>query len=488
MPLALQADLTLVDDRLVPGVVVRIGRDGCIASVEGAGVSQEISTASELVAHRPGAEVSPPSRTQVHRLRGRILLPGFVNAHSHAFQRLLRGRTEHRAHGSSDDFWSWREAMYRATEMLRPEEIEAVSRFAFLEMKLAGFTHVVEFHYLHNQQGGRRYADPNEISRRVLEAAAEAGIGITLLRVAYQRGGPGQPAVPPQLRFIEPDAERFLEDTQSLASFCSLDRCRPVQVGIAAHSVRALSVPYLKALAAGRGGCIVHAHVSEQPKEVQACMAETGRRPLELLDECGLVDSRFTAVHATHLGPGEAERLGRKGAGACICPTTERNLGDGLPDLEELLAAGAFLAIGSDSQVRIDPFAELRMLEDGERLRSGRRNVLAPKSGQEVAPVLIRAGAEGGARAAGLKAGRIAPGQRADLVSLDLDDPALVGLAEEEGDAGVLLSNIVLGGHPRMVKDLWIGGRQEVHDGECLRWARAAEEYKAVGRRIFGRG
>ncbi len=470
MARALQADLTLIDGQLVPGVVVRVARDGRIVSVEEA-------------AHRTPAEGDLP----VQRLRGKALLPGFVNAHSHAFQRLLRGRTEYRAHGrDGDDFWSWREAMYRASERLDPDDMEAVCRFTYLEMKLAGFTHVAEFHYLHHAPRGARYADPIEMSRRVLAAADFAGIGITLLRVAYQRGGADQPPSPEQLRFVDPDPDAYFAALEATEAACADDGTRPVSAGIAAHSVRALDGDYLRALAAGARVRVVHAHASEQPKEIEQCLAETGRRPIEHLADCGLLTERFSAVHATHLGDGEAQLLGDAGATAVICPTTERNLGDGLPNLPDLVKAGVSLAVGTDSHARIDPFAELRQLEDGERLRTGRRNVLAPAAGEHVAPAVFAAAAAGGARAAGLQAGAIAAGLRADLIAVDLDDPSLGGLVGTKNAETAILAALALGGHTRLISDVWVGGRHEVRGGECLRYRQAAEAYRAVVDKVFG--
>jgi formimidoylglutamate deiminase len=481
----LQAELTLIDGKLRRGVTVRVGRDGRIDSVEGPDGATAHSR-SELPAVSPAFEQSTRGAPSAKRLRGRALLPGFVNAHSHAFQRLLRGRTEHRAHGvQGDDFWSWREAMYRVTDVLTPEDLEAVCRLAFLEMKLAGFTHVVEFHYLHHQPGGRPYADPAELARRVAAGAEFAGIGLTLLRVAYQRSGPGVNPNPQQLRFVDRDPDAYVRHLDATTSALGAGD-RQVQVGIAAHSVRALDGDYLRALAAMSGDRPVHAHVSEQPREIALCLEENGMRPMEFLGACGLISPRFTAVHATHLGPGEAEILGSAGGGACICPTTERNLGDGLPNLVSLRESGVSLSIGSDSHARIDPFAELRQLEDGERLRTLSRNVLADGPGDQVAPALFDAATVGGARAAGFGEWGIRAGARADLVSISLDDPALAGLGGTAGGDAALLGGLVLGGHPRMVKDVWVAGRHEVFDGECLRWQQAVDGYRAVVEKIFG--
>ena len=209
---------------------------------------------------------------------------------------------------------------------------------------------------------------------------------------------------------------------------------------------------------------------------------------MEFVDQLGLVSPRFTAIHATHLGPGEAELLGSRGAGVCVCPTTERNLGDGLPDLEALVAAGVPLSVGSDSQARIDPFAELRGLEEGERLRRRVRNCLAPPGGGELAPVLFEIAAGGGASCAGLAAGQIAPGYRGDLIAIDLEDRALVGTGEGSPAGEAMLASLFLSGNSSLVRDVWIGGRHLVEDGLLLRWATAAEEYREVAGRVWKGG
>jgi formimidoylglutamate deiminase len=479
-PPALAADWTLVDGRLLRDCVLRLDDGGRIASVE----------------------VAPAlaDGTPVQRLRGRVLLPGFVNAHSHAFQRLMRGRTEFRsavgeAGSAPDDFWSWRAAMYALTESLSPDDIEIVSQFAYMEMLRAGFTHVAEFHYLHHGDGGAPYADAIETSRRVLAAAGHAGIGVTLLRVAYQRGGWRSGASREQLRFCDRDPEvyaRRLDDTRSACMSAERDSrgLRPVRAGIAAHSVRALDGEWLRALgrlaSSGAAPLPLHAHVAEQAREVEQCFGETGRSPVQHLADCGLLGPRFTAVHATHLEAGEAGLLGDARAAACICPTTERNLGDGLPALEPLHAAGVTLCLGSDSHARIDPFAELRGLEDGERLRTRRRNVLVGERGQ-VAPVLFAAAAAGGARSLGLDAGEIAPGQRADLVALRIDeDPALAGAATSSRDGDALFATLMLAGTASLVSDVWVGGSPVVEDRSIRGWDAARRAFEAVAARYGG--
>jgi len=488
--LSLRADLALIDGRFERDVVVHVGPDGLIEEIERRGRGQHgdtsVMTITEAADSIPG-DFSTSPRRGVHRLRGKALLPGFCNAHSHAFQRLLRGRTERRSPGrSGDDFWSWRGAMYRITQNLQPEDVEVVSRMAFMEMLRAGYTHVAEFHYLHNQVGGQPYDDPAELSLRVLEAAETAGIGITLLRVAYQRGGPGVASSSEQRRFTDLVPDRYFAALEATEELAAPHARRPVLVGMAAHSVRALDASYLRELAsiADQGERLLHAHVSEQPKEIELCLEEHGKRPTELLADCGLLSERFTAVHATHLEPSEAKLLGEVGAGVCVCPTTERNLGDGLPILADLVDAGVALSIGSDSQTRIDPFAELQGLEDGERLRTGGRNCLVQADGR-LAPNLLTMGTSGGLRAAGLPAAGISVGCRADLVAVDISDPSLAGVNIGADSEEALLAALFLAGHAAIVRDVWVGGRHLVEDGTMLRWDSALEDYRRVAQKIW---
>ena len=490
MAVSLRADFTLIDGRLESGVVLHVGRDGLIEDIErrskGHHHDPSVMTISQDVSSLP-TDFSTSAQRGVHRLRNRLLLPGFCNTHSHAFQRLMRGRTERRLMGrSGDDFWSWRSAMYRITENLLPDEVEVVSRFAFMEMLRAGYTHVAEFHYLHNQVGGQPFDDGSELSQRVLEAAETAGIGITLLRVAYQRGGPGLAPSAEQRRFTDPSIEKYLEALEATEACADPHGRRPVSVGMAAHSVRALDEDWLRQLAAmsAAEGRQLHAHVSEQPLELEQCLEEHGKHPVQALADFGLLSDRFTAVHATHLVDGEAALLGEAGASACICPTTERNLGDGLPALRDLLDAGVGLCVGSDSQARIDPFAELAGLEDGERLRTGARNHLVDEDGA-VAPTLLRIGSQLGRRSAGLPSGGIAVGERADLVAIDLTEPAFAGVYSGADPEAALLAAVVFGGHAGSVKDVWVGGRQVVEEGTMLRWDSALEDYRKVVKRIW---
>ncbi len=480
MPSSYKADYTLIDGRLRRDVVVHVDAEGRISGTEPWPLERGGGSAAGPAELGVSGAFSQAGR-RVQLLPDRVLVPGFVNAHSHSLRRLLRGRTEYRPAGvSDDDAQSWRRAMNRAARSLDPAAVEAVAAFAFTEMVLAGFTHVAEFHSLHHQADGTPYSDPLELTRRVLAGADRAGIGTTLLRVAYQRGGVEVPLTQERRRLVDPSPEayaRALEDTFALER---PDDTRPVRVGIAAHSVRALDREWLTRLAELSDGRMVHAHVAEHPLEVERCVAEHGLRPVQLLAELGLLSERFTAVHATHLDPTEVRLLGEAAVTACICPTSERNMGGALPPLSQLLEAGVELAVGTDSNVRIDPFAELRGLEDGERRRLGRRNALLAGDGMEAggARTLFAVGSSG--RAVGAGPGGIAAGQRADLVSLSIDDPALAGIAEGDGREDALLAALVLGGASHLVTDVWIGGRRVVRDGVHLRWDAVRSRYREV--------
>lgn len=352
----------------------------------------------------------PPEGVPVTRLPGLAVLPGFVNSHSHAFQRLLRGRAERPEPAAS--FWTWRAQMYRLVEQLTPPTFEAATTLAYREMRDAGFTRVKEFHYLHHGPGGTPYAQPNELALRVVQAARAAGVRVELERVVYLRGE-------------HPAQARFRDATLDLAlARCSALRTETdVPVGIAPHSVRAVDGQGFRACArwAADAGAELHAHVAEQPREVAECVAETGRRPVELLAELQVLGPRTVGVHLTHLEPHEVRLIGASGTTACLCPTTEANLGDGLPDLDGFLAAGAPLAIGSDSQAHIDPFLELRAVEYHGRLRALARTRTSP----------------GALLAAALE--RHTPGDEARWVGVRLEHPLIADVpAERLADALVL--------------------------------------------------
>lgn len=329
-----------------------------------------------------------------------LRLPAFSTAHSHAFQRGMRGLAQRPGPAGTDDFWSWRTAMYDLAMSLDPARIHAISKVAFDELRAAGVLTVGEFHYVHHQPDGTPYDDRTVMSDAVVRAAKDAGLRVALLRSIYHRGGPGVPAAHAQRRFSDPSLDDALRDVDALRARYRGDP--DVTVGIAPHSVRAVPPSWLAPIAeyARAHDLPVHMHVAEQPGEVASCVAETGKRPVELVAEAGLPSPRFVAVHATHLMPHEARLLGEAGAFACINPTTERDLGDGHPDVTALRDAGCRLCTGIDSHVLTDPFEDMRGVELGERLRTLLR-VTMRDEGPTVAERLWDAASHEGARACG---------------------------------------------------------------------------------------
>ena len=413
--------------------------------------------AVELLGDRIGRVGPLPAdvdASQVERLRGKVLLPGFVNAHSHAFQRGLRGHVQHRAThgpGADDSFWTWREAMYGLADTLDPDTVEQVSTLAFKEMVAAGFTTVGEFHYLHHQPDGTPYDEPDELAHRVIAAAKTAGIRLVLLYVAYARAGFGVAANPRQRRFLH----RSPDDV--LAAVLRLQRSDgSVRIGLAPHSIRACPADWLRAFApfASSGG-VIHAHVDEQPAEVAASLAEHGHRPVHVFEDAGLLTPTFSAVHLTHPDDAEIAALSQAGGSVVACPTTELDLGDGFLPAQRL-DGRVGLCIGTDSHASIDPYAELRAIEWHARALSGHRNVLQPLSDWEprdgLAARLLSIGAAGGARALDVDAGEIVAGKLADLVAMDV--------TRIEFASARLLPALVFNGSPAAVSDVWIGGRR----------------------------
>jgi formimidoylglutamate deiminase len=328
-----------------------------------------------------------------------LALPAFATAHSHAFQRGMRGKAQRPGPNGTDDFWSWREAMYSLAERLDPESIHRISSVAYAELHRRGVRTVGEFHYVHHQSGGIPYDDRTVLADAVIAAAKDAGLRIAMLRVVYNRAGVGRPAEGAQTRFSDARLDDALRDVDTLAARYRDDP--HVRVGIAPHSVRAVPQEWLREIAVFSNDrkLMTHMHVAEQRAEIEACVAETGRRPVELVADCGLLSPRFVAVHATHLAPHEASMLGRERSFVCLCPTTERDLGDGLPDVTALVASGARLSVGVDSHVVTSPLEDIRAIETGERLRLERR-VTLPVDGT-LAAFLWEVGSHESARACG---------------------------------------------------------------------------------------
>jgi len=389
------------------------------------------------------------------RLKGRALLPGMVNAHSHAFQRVIRGRTEHRSQHSTDSFWTWREQMYAAANALEPDGVYAASRLAFLEMALTGITAVGEFHYIHHSRDGSPYSDPNLLEREVIRAARDVGIRIALLRVAYARAGYQTEPNPQQIRFIEDSPDIYLKNLEQLLDVND----DMAWIGVAPHSVRAVPLDYLKTIVAfaNERALPVHMHVAEQLAEVSASIAEYGRSPVALLETEGLLSKRFTAVHAIHVTPKAIAALARSGAFVCACPTTERNLGDGVVPADAYFDGGVRIALGSDSQIQIDLLEDARELEYHLRLQKMERNLLAPM----LAERLFDCATINGAASIGFDGGRIKPGAPADFFTVDLNDLSIAGSAPDD-----LLTNIVFSLARTAVRDVVVAGKRIVENGK----------------------
>ena len=386
-----------------------------------------------------GRIVEIGSTADGERLLERALAPGFVNDHSHSFQRGLRGTVERiepsRPH---DDFWTWREQMYALAEGLTPESMHEVSRRCYEELLSAGYTSVTEFHYVHHRSDGTPYEDPNALAKAVVLAAEDTGIRLLLLPVAYARGG-----VP---RFREASVEAFLQRVDTLSEWSEGGPL--VEVGVAAHSVRAVPRRWLEEIGsyARREDLPVHIHADEQPREIEECKAEHGLRPVVLLAQTGFLGPRTTIIHATHADARELDLLSEHGASVCACPTTEGNLGDGFLPAEEILKRDIRLSVGSDSHVRVDPFEELREIETNARRLSGRRNVLVSEGETSPTPWLLRAGWGRG----GLKAG-----DPADLIEIDLSHPSLADV-----EVGDLPSALVFGAGSAIVAGTWVAGER----------------------------
>jgi formimidoylglutamate deiminase len=383
------------------------------------------------------AELGPVTKGE--RLPGRALAPGFVNDHSHAFQRGLRGTVEQiepsRPH---DDFWTWRERMYGLADGLSPDSVREASRRCYGEMLSAGYTSVTEFHYVHHRPDGTSYRNPNALARAVALAAEDAGIRLFLLPVAYARGG-----LP---RFRDPTVRSFLHRVDDLREWA---KGRPlVEVGVAAHSVRAVPRGWLEEIGnyARNGGLPLHIHADEQEREIEECLSEHGVRPVELLAQTGFLGPGTTIVHATHADGRELDLLAAHGASVCACPTTEGNLGDGFLPAVGIRDRGIRLTVGSDSHVRVDPFEELREIETNARRMEGSRNVLVAEGEVSPTPYLLRAGWG----CAGLRVG-----DHADLIEVNLSHPSLSGV--EDGD---LPSALVFGAGSGVVAGTRVAGER----------------------------
>jgi formimidoylglutamate deiminase len=456
-------DLVYSEGRFASGVAIVCDSDGRVARI-----SQ-----------------SPDDLRSARRLPHRAILPGLVNVHSHSFQRAIRARTEHRTSADHDTFWTWREAMYHAATRLSPDDIYHVARMAFMEMLLSGITTVGEFHYLHHAPDGTPYEDRNLLAEHVVRAAQEAGLRIALQRTAYVRSGFQKAANPLQARFITTRVEDFIKDTDTLRD--SLATSYPPErawVSVAPHSVRAIPLPYLLDVAryAEARNLKVHMHVAEQPAEIEACEAEYGARPIALLRRHRILNDSFTAVHAIHLTEHEIEFLGEAKAKVCACPTTERNLGDGIGPTDLLASRGIGICYGSDSNVQIDLLEDARQLEYHVRLKLLQRAVLAPDTGVEsLAASLFDSATSVGAESVGAPAGDLRPGRLADFFAVDLNDPSIAGAGE-----GALLSNVVFSAERAAIREVFVGGKQVIEEGRHFLQDEIVARFAEVQRRLWG--
>jgi formimidoylglutamate deiminase len=357
------------------------------------------------------------------------VLPGLVDAHSHAFQRAMAGLAE-RSAGGNDDFWSWRDRMYTAANRITPRQLEAIAAFLYAELLQAGYTHVCEFHYLHNDAGGAPYADPLELSRAVARAARRTGIGLTLLPTLYMRSGFAATG-------LRDDQRRFASTPQSVLDMAQEVRAQAsdserITAGVALHSLRAVDRDAMREVALAAKDMPVHIHVAEQRREVEDCLAAHGQRPVEFLLSQVQVDERWNLVHATQATADELADLRRTGASIVLCPSTEANLGDGIFDLRSWMGQSGNWSIGSDSHVTRSWREELRLLEYSQRLNLRKRNVAAAAAvTQGSASALFQGALDGGAAAAGLPLGGLREGERADFVVVDRDAPELAGVPDD---------------------------------------------------------
>ncbi len=423
---------------------------------------------------------------EVVRLKGRAMLPGLVNSHSHAFQRVIRGRTEHRSQETRDSFWTWREMMYSAATRLEPEDIYDASRMAFLEMALCGITAVGEFHYLHRDTRGNPYDDPNLLAKEVIRAARDVGLRIALLRVAYARAGYKLAPNERQQRFIESAPEIYLQNHARLKADLERDKdeSKSAWTGLAPHSVRAVPLDYLREVAAygTEHQLPLHMHVAEQPAENAACVAEHGRTPVALLAGENILSERFTAVHAVHITSDEARLMGSAQSIVCACPTTERNLGDGIVPADLLAQSCVRVAFGTDSHTQIDLLEDARELEYHLRLARLERNVLAPESKDmsALAAQLFAGATVHGASSIGASSGALEINRPADFFTVELNDSSIAGAATED-----LLSGIVFSLARTAVREVFVGGKRIVEHGRHPAQDEVVEKFVALQGRLW---
>jgi formimidoylglutamate deiminase len=463
MPTLFQPDLLLAGGVACADCGLLVGDDGHVLAVG------------------EGKDGDRAADARVVRLRGKALLPGLANAHSHTFQRLFRARAEGRAIGG-DTFWTWREQMYRAAAFCAPQDLYDVARATFLEMLASGITVVGEFHYLHNDPDGRPYADGNTLANEVIRAAQSVGIRICLLRSAYQRAGFARAPHAGQRRFYE-TAESYLRNLDALLRETrGMDQ---VTVGAAPHSIRAVPVEEFAEIAkfAAARGLPLHTHLSEQIAENEACAAEYGQAPAELLAARGLLTPRTTLVHAIHLSAAEFAQVARAATAICSCPTTERNLGDGIFPADVAARLAIPVALGTDSQAQIDILEDARQSEYHLRLERRERGILdgigGEEGGEDIAARLWRSATTAGYGVLGLRGGSLAVGQPADFFTFDVNDLGVLGV-----DRASLAAQAVFALGRAAIRDVAVQGRMVIEDGRHAQDEEIRSRFRVVERRF----
>jgi formiminoglutamate deiminase len=408
-----------------------------------------------------------------------VAIPGLLNLHSHAFQRLMAGWTEHWDGAADDNFWTWREAMYRLVDRLGPDDVEDVAALAFAEMLETGFTRVGEFHYLHHDPSGRPYADPAELATRIIAAAASTGIGLTLLPAFYAHANFG--GLPPTQ-----GQRRFVSDLDGFARLLDAVRRAAIGppgtvVGVAPHSLRAVTPDELREVVSMAGTGPIHIHVAEQLREVEDGLAWSGRRPVEWLLDSQPVDARWCLIHATHTDAAERCGIASRQAVVGLCPITESNLGDGLFDTRAFRAAGGRFGIGTDSNVLIDAAGELRQLEYTQRLEARRRNVLASGPHWSTGRTLVEGSSRAGAQALGAAGGALESGHPADIVTLATDHIAMASRTDDR-----LLDGWIFAARCGAIDGVWARGRKVVAGGRHVAREALETRFRSVLERLRG--
>ncbi len=419
--------------------------------------------------------VTPDSQPQAGEQQQHYVLPGMCNLHSHAFQRAMAGLTEIAGPGK-DSFWTWRDLMYRYALQISPEQLQAIAAQLYVECLRHGYTAICEFHYVHRDPQGQWYADAAEMSRRIIAAATDTGIGLTHLPVLYSYADfSAQP--------LRDDQRRFASDVEAILKIVDLlepARSAQLEVGVAPHSLRATTLSQIQQVAQQLAEARpLHIHIAEQQREVEGCLAHYGQRPVQYLLDAGVLSPRWCLVHATHLDQREIAGLAASGAVAGICPTTEANLGDGFFALPEYLAQGGRFGIGTDSHASQSLVEELRWLEYGQRLRLQGRNIATSEQQSHVADLLWRASLAGGAQASGRRIGMLAAGYRADFLSLDQQH---VNLTELENSQ--VLNSWIFAGNDNLVREVWVGGQQLVENGRHRQQTQIQQAYNQAVRNL----